>query len=225
MFGSFNRHKRPSPTEIRYFCNAATRGDGGSDLRSFLEKYGKGAVDSICPETGYTALMRAAQTGQDKNCEVLLAEGANINAQDKHGWTALMTAVNQNRQDVVATLLKHKADIDLANENKVTPLMTAAREGNETLVALLLEKGANPLLRNLAKQDAATFTRNCWTGGDAGARARIIAALDAASTAAQKAQADAEIAASMMMAGQVAESLRGGTDKPVRISRPLSFRN
>ena len=148
-----------------------------------------------------------------------------MNARDKHGWTPLIVALNQNRSDAFAVLLEHKADVNLANENKVTPLMTAAREGNVFFVTQLLEKGADPLLQNFAKQNAAAFARTCWTGGDEKSRARVLALLDAAIAAAEKAKVDATVAANMKAAGQVADSLISGTDKPVNVSRPLSFKN
>lgn len=213
--------RKPKPADVKAFCDTATQGDSVAKLQKFIDAYGKENIDSLCPETGYTALMRAAQHGNIDNCRFLLWNGANANAQDKDGWSVLMVAINQNRREAVELLLENKADVNARNLTQGTALMAAAREGNEGLVTLLLEKGADPRLVNVAQQNAAAVART-HSLGDA-AHERVARQIEQAIAAANLAEAGARAAALQEAAGEIALGLQGGLEKPLSISRPLTL--
>lgn len=59
---------------------------------------------------GHTALHAAAAEGKIESARLLLANKANINAQDRFGMTPLMYAVQANNAPTVLFLLKQGAD-------------------------------------------------------------------------------------------------------------------
>ncbi|MFN7920171.1 MAG: ankyrin repeat domain-containing protein [Bryobacteraceae bacterium] len=76
--------------------------------------------------------------------ELLLARGANVNAQANDGRTALYSAASQRNTDAVLKLLLSKgAKVDLATTNGRTPLMAAAGGGFVSLMKPLLDAKAN----------------------------------------------------------------------------------
>jgi ankyrin repeat protein len=97
---------------------------------------------------GVTPLHRAAQQGRIDVVRLLLASGADVNAQDKYGNTPLHESALFGHKDVVALLLASKADVNALNKNGETPLHRAAMTGhNETghndVAELLLANGAD----------------------------------------------------------------------------------
>ncbi|CAG5114619.1 unnamed protein product, partial [Candidula unifasciata] len=67
--------------------------------------------------TGTTLLMRAVQRGALAIVEMLLENGANVNAQQTNGTTALMIAADTNGTCLVALLLKYGANSSLYTVN------------------------------------------------------------------------------------------------------------
>jgi hypothetical protein len=78
-----------------------------------------------------------------KILKLLLANGADINLQDKHGDTALSTCCNNAQTPLVEFLLKAGADPNLANRAGNTALHLAVDGKSEELVRLLLKHGAD----------------------------------------------------------------------------------
>uniref|UniRef100_A0A8C5X9D9 Ankyrin repeat domain-containing protein 17 n=1 Tax=Malurus cyaneus samueli TaxID=2593467 RepID=A0A8C5X9D9_9PASS len=117
-----------------------------------------------------TPLMAAANGGHVKIVKLLLAHGADVNAQSStgkagcwehlHGWiwvcgelgeewlsaqqgnTALTYACAGGYVDVVKVLLESGASIEDHNENGHTPLMEAGSDGHVEVARLLLDSGA-----------------------------------------------------------------------------------
>lgn len=94
-------------------------------------------------ETGVTLLMQAAQDGNVKEIEDLLAKRASLEIKNQYGWTALMYAVASQDSAKVKILLENSTDVDLTDNRGFTPLMLAALGDKTDIVELLLWKGAN----------------------------------------------------------------------------------
>ena len=84
-------------------------------------------------DEGYTPLMEAAREGREEIVELLLGQGADINALTKETQeTALTLACSWGFTEVADFLIKAGADIELGAP---TPLMKAAQEGDLDLVS------------------------------------------------------------------------------------------
>ena len=91
---------------------------------------------------GKTALMTAVgPQGHVNMVKLLLAHGADVNAQDSGGNTALTDALTFGETENVRLLLAHGADIHLTSSDNGTALMAAAISCHPALVQLLLDKG------------------------------------------------------------------------------------
>jgi len=100
-----------------------------------------GAKVNTADKLGSTALIYAAENGNDPLVRTLLQHGAEINVNP--GDTALMAAAEGGRLQTVQTLLAHGADVNATGVNGWTALMYAACSGSIPCVQLLLKHGAN----------------------------------------------------------------------------------
>ena len=64
-----------------------------------------------------TALHRAVAKGDEEEIQLLIDNGADINAKDRIGQTPLHHAVLFNRLNILDLLLKNKADIEIKDNN------------------------------------------------------------------------------------------------------------
>jgi ankyrin repeat protein len=93
-------------------------------------------------EFGNTPLMSAAVAGSLDAMKLLIARGADVNAQNALGTTALTMSVTE--PDKVQLLIDSKAAINLASGPGRTPLFVAAMtDGSAAVVRLLLSRGAD----------------------------------------------------------------------------------
>lgn len=77
----------------------------------------KGAnIDAQSDDRGYSALMDAAQQGDDRLLEILLARHADPDLRSKDGQTALVLAVGRSDATAVERLLRGGADPDIADK-------------------------------------------------------------------------------------------------------------
>ncbi|XP_006817520.1 ankyrin repeat and KH domain-containing protein 1-like [Saccoglossus kowalevskii] len=89
-----------------------------------------------------TPLMESSSAGHTDIIRLLLAHGADINAQSSTGNTPLMYTCNGGHEDAVKVLLENGANLEDVNENGHTPLMEAASAGHLGVAKILIEKGA-----------------------------------------------------------------------------------
>jgi uncharacterized protein len=101
-----------------------------------------------------TALHQAAWYGRKDVGELLLANGADVNARSSMGETPLHAAAAMNKVEFVSVLLAHKADINAMDEKGWTPLHAAAHSNRKETVELLLASGADATIRGKQGQSA-----------------------------------------------------------------------
>ena len=75
--------------------------------------------------------------------ELLIANGANVNAKRDDGETPLHQAADNGHKEVVELLIAKGADVSAKTDNRVTPLHSAADGGQKEIVELLIAKGAD----------------------------------------------------------------------------------
>lgn len=102
---------------------------------------------------GCTPLLRAALTGNDKACKLLLAAGANRHAVNNEGASALHLAAFTGKNTVVQLFSRYKDMLDTKAVH-FTPLMWAACEGHDDVCFTLLEAGADPLVLDNKERSA-----------------------------------------------------------------------
>ncbi|MGN0821871.1 MAG: ankyrin repeat domain-containing protein [Akkermansia sp.] len=89
-----------------------------------------------------TSLQKAAENGQTRRVEQIIARGADVNSLDAEGRTALDRAAANDRVEIVQSLLNHGANPNQANRDGMAPLHLAAREGRSASASALLARGA-----------------------------------------------------------------------------------
>jgi len=87
-------------------------------------------------------LLKAVESKQIENVNILLELKANPEVTDDAGYSALMWATHVESAECVESLLKHKADINAKTIWGWTALMDAAQQGNEEILSTLLEARA-----------------------------------------------------------------------------------
>jgi hypothetical protein len=95
---------------------------------------------------GWTPIMLAALYGEVEDIRLLLAHGANPNAQNDGGGTALMYAIEDAEK--IRVLLDHGAEANArSGEGRTALLIAVGRAGSNAVVKLLLERGASAASR------------------------------------------------------------------------------
>src|SRR5262249_17424704 len=87
------------------------------------------------------ALLNAAGRGDLASVKAALAEGAAIDARDKHGQTALLLAVQRDDRALALHLIGAGADINADADNHDTPWLLAGALGRVPMLMAMLDTG------------------------------------------------------------------------------------
>jgi len=104
-----------------------------------------------------SVLTCACEFGNVAIIDTLLAEGANVNCNDKwgNGESCIVIAARGGFVDIVKKLLKSgKVDIDKRTTNNNTALLIACEKGRLDVVQVLLEAKANTIIVNMLGKSA-----------------------------------------------------------------------
>ena len=93
---------------------------------------------------GYTPLFEAVGHNQMEIAELLLANGADVNARDGYGHTPLIQALwVYNHDKMMRLLLAKGADVNLSDKWEMTALAYAAKQGQLEDAKILIASDAN----------------------------------------------------------------------------------
>ncbi|MBI2421205.1 MAG: ankyrin repeat domain-containing protein [Candidatus Hydrogenedentes bacterium] len=110
-------------------------------------------------DIGKTALHYAVSYKRMEIMDLLVASGADVNAQDRTGMTPLHVAAMLGRKDEAAWLLVHGADVHRRDVFGDTPMLTAAVFGGGGVVKTLIQHGARLDDVNTDQLDAVALAR------------------------------------------------------------------
>ena len=123
--------------------------DSGANF-NFVAKTGLVSDEDNQSRSG-TALHIAAGRNYIKIAEVLISQGANINAYDGSGDTPLHDAARIGSLDVAELLINNGADVNACDKFRgATPLHKAASRGHTNIAELLILNGAKVNFRNFS---------------------------------------------------------------------------
>jgi len=123
---------------------------------------------NVTANDGMTALIHAVMGVLSESVsvevpELLLAEGADVNAQltgeGIKGWTALMFATSGEQPKLVEFLLANGAEVDAQAADGKSALMMACENGDRKTVDVLLAAGADVTLENEAGETALSLAQ------------------------------------------------------------------
>jgi ankyrin repeat protein len=99
--------------------------------------------DGGARQPGWTPLHIAAIFDRKEITELLIAEGADVNAKNKRGTTPLNQAAALGHTNVAALLIAARADVNAKNKWGSTALNQAVERGRKETAELLIAKGAD----------------------------------------------------------------------------------
>ena len=117
------------PATVQDFFGAVVRGDV-AQVKAGLYHHPEWAKTTDAANYNRTALHKACGRGHRDVVELLLSEGAGLNARDQLGYTPLMYAIHGRNSDLAVWLIEEKgARVDVREKNGLTPLHNAAFAG------------------------------------------------------------------------------------------------
>ena len=97
-------------------------------------------ADVNAKDDGWTPLHNAAGYSTKEMVELLISNGANVNAKNDDGWTPLHDAATK---EVAELLIAKGADVEAKDKDDWTPLHKATFGGHKEMVELLIAEGAD----------------------------------------------------------------------------------
>ena len=92
-------------------------------IKELIKLHGYAAVNARNVNTNMTVLMEALKYNQTEIAELLIDNGANVNAQDRNHTTPLIYAVDEGLYDMAEKIIKEGANIDQKDKNGKTALI------------------------------------------------------------------------------------------------------
>ncbi len=139
-----SRVEKESPRSFGEFLQALWQEDLGR-----VENMLKAGIDPNTPTSlGNRPLLIAAKKRNPALLEMLVANGARVDAPDRNGLTALMAAASMGLAQNVRILISAGANLNARDEKGATPLIWAAISGHPQVVEILLAHGADEKVRN-----------------------------------------------------------------------------
>jgi uncharacterized protein len=141
----------PIADEIRQAIKYSTRSEA-------IDLIKNSDIDVLDGESR-TPLIHAASEGNIEISQWLVANGAELNHQDRTGWCALHYAVQGRHVKVINFLVENDATVDLKDHYGNTPLWQATFDarGDYELVRLLVAEGASPISKNKSNRSPLDF--------------------------------------------------------------------
>ncbi|XP_054716312.1 ankyrin repeat, SAM and basic leucine zipper domain-containing protein 1-like [Uloborus diversus] len=132
-------------TSLMFACSA-----GNLELVQFLleEKANPNYHKDMLTPLMAVCMSKKNEEDLSKCCSLLIDNGANVNAHERHLTTPLMFASREGYTQIVKTLLDNDAEINAQDNRGNTAIAWAAQCGHGQVVRLLLEKGADVKILN-----------------------------------------------------------------------------
>jgi hypothetical protein len=111
--------------------------------------------DQVRPEDDATPLHLAVFGGHMEAAELLIKDGANVNAHTTAGYTPLHLAALKGDADIAQFLIDKGAEINPVSADGETALHLAAMAGSTGVAQVLLNAGADPAVRDFQGRTAA----------------------------------------------------------------------
>lgn len=132
--------------EAEVIFQQAHRAGNLQTIKDCLAKYPELANKK--DERGYVPLIMAAYMDQVDLVKLLIAHGAEVDAQDISGNTALMGACFKGHLNSVKELLENGADPNKKNENGTTALAFACMFNQREIAEVLIDYKADVLVKD-----------------------------------------------------------------------------
>ena len=136
------RAGRPNKTDSRFDkADWLIKQQDNEAVKKILSETGLEACDSYLR----TALILATFHKNEALLTWLIANGANVNHQDRNGYSALHFAAQEKNATAATLLLDEGASLELADIHGNTPIWAAVfnAKGNTSLVKLYVQRGAH----------------------------------------------------------------------------------